>query len=52
MGLMFLQGALAQSWVFFGCYEDKVPGGYHIGLAYLSMLLVTYFGSLYIIFAR
>ena len=48
----FMQGIIAQSWLFFGCYAEKIPGGYHIGLAYLSMLLFTYFGSLYIILGR
>ncbi|XP_053394225.1 transmembrane channel-like protein 1 isoform X3 [Mercenaria mercenaria] len=42
------KGVLAQVWFFYGSYEDAVKG-YHVGLAYLIMMLVTCFGSLFII---
>ncbi|ESO97071.1 hypothetical protein LOTGIDRAFT_239211 [Lottia gigantea] len=51
------QGPVADSWVFFCSYKPKILANgiifpnfyYHIGLAYLSMILFTFFGSLFIL---
>ncbi|XP_067650028.1 transmembrane channel-like protein 2 [Haliotis asinina] len=50
------QGPVGESWVFFCAYSPQLGAGhlqiprhiqsYHTGLAYLSMIIVTYFGSL------
>ncbi|XP_041367828.1 transmembrane channel-like protein 5 isoform X2 [Gigantopelta aegis] len=42
------QGPVGTSWFFFGAYLPWVER-YHMGLAYLLVILVTYFGSLLII---
>ncbi|KAL4222610.1 hypothetical protein ACF0H5_018651 [Mactra antiquata] len=42
------KGMLAQIWFFYGAYP-QVSSGYHVDLAYLFMMLVTYYGSLFVI---
>ncbi|XP_052090912.1 transmembrane channel-like protein 7 [Mytilus californianus] len=43
------EGAIRETWLFYGGYPDVIDGVYHIALAYLMMILVTYFGSLFVI---
>ncbi|XP_076095115.1 transmembrane channel-like protein 1 isoform X3 [Mytilus galloprovincialis] len=43
------EGAIRESWLFYGGYPEVIDGVYHIALAYLMMILLTYFGSLFVI---
>ncbi|XP_069111099.1 transmembrane channel-like protein 7 isoform X2 [Argopecten irradians] len=43
------RGAVGQSWLFFGKYQEKVGNEYWLSVAYLFLLLITYFGSLLLI---
>ncbi|XP_021367162.1 transmembrane channel-like protein 5 isoform X2 [Mizuhopecten yessoensis] len=43
------RGAVGQSWLFFGKYQEKVGTHYWLSVAYLFLLLITYFGSLMLI---
>ncbi|XP_060086207.1 transmembrane channel-like protein 7 [Ylistrum balloti] len=43
------RGAVGQSWLFFGKYQEKVGDDYWLSVAYLFLLLFTYFGSLLLV---
>lgn len=43
------EGAIMETWLFYGGYPEVIDGVYHIALAYLMMILLTYFGSLFVI---
>jgi len=45
---MCFQGFVEELWFFYGSYKAEVRG-YPVGFAYFFMLLVTYFGSLFVI---
>ena len=48
----FTQGMMTRSWFFYGSYDPDMVKDYSVSLAYLVMLILTYFGSLYIIMER
>ena len=45
------QKALSESWMFYGNYEDSA-GSYQLAMAYVLVVLLTYFGGLFIILSR
>ncbi|XP_062606129.1 transmembrane channel-like protein 3 [Saccostrea cucullata] len=44
------QGVLGEVWVFYGGYKPWTLGdNYYLALAYLSLIIITYFGTLFVI---
>nr|XP_022308669.1 transmembrane channel-like protein 7 [Crassostrea virginica] len=44
------QGVLGEAWLFYGGYQDRALGGhYPLALAYLLLIVCTYFGTLFVI---
>lgn len=51
--LIWLQGVLGEVWMFYGGYQYRALGGlYPLALAYLFLIILTYFGTLFVIMKR